>query len=186
MKPGLQSESPSLQPTQPQQLVQHHLRDIRYAMFAVQHVMQDNKSTEDSHMVCKRRLWSAWSKIMQEGDQGSVRILAPLGFNHVQSWSQAGPPGPFVPTWFTVCPCGLISSSRCPWLCWWWLGPSRLSALSSAAAFFSCLLLLPACPLITSLLSWDQHAHTQKQTHTHTCRYPLYLSKSYRVSWVCL
>uniref|UniRef100_A0A671YJA2 Calcium-transporting ATPase n=1 Tax=Sparus aurata TaxID=8175 RepID=A0A671YJA2_SPAAU len=45
-------------------------------------------------------------------NQGSVRILAPLGFNHAQSWSQAGPPGPFVPTWFSVCPCGLISSRK--------------------------------------------------------------------------
>ena len=154
-------------------------------MFAVQHVMQDNKPIN-------RRISYGLQEVVvitlvkdHAGDQGSVRIFAPPGFNHV-SWSQAGPPGPFVPTWFTVCPCGLISSSRCPWLCWWWLGPSRLSALSSAAAFFSCLLLLPACPLITSLLSWDQHAHTQIQTHTHTCRYPLYLSKSYRVSWVCL
>lgn len=31
----------------------------------------------------------------------------------------------------------------------------------------SCFLLLPASPLITSLLSWDQHHHTHRNKHTH-------------------
>ena len=38
----------------------------------------------------------------------------------------------------------------------------------------SCFLLLPAaaaCPLIASLLSWDQRAHTHLDKHTHTCKH---------------
>lgn len=93
-----------------------------------------------------------------------IRLAKEPAVDQGVSWF---PPGSaHGPSWCSVCPCGLRVSSRCSWLCWWWLGPSRLSALSSAAAFFSSLLLLPACPLITFLLSWDQHAHTHRNKHT--------------------
>lgn len=99
----------------------------------------------------KTLLWSEWLKTCRFGVSRTPGC----------PWVCSGVLVPGGPALYSLCSCARSGSSRCTWLCWWWLGPSRLLALSSAAAFFSCLLLLPACPLITSLLSWDQHAHTQ-------------------------
>jgi len=82
-----------------------------------------------------------------------------------------------------VCACGLSSSSRCSWLCWWWLGPSRLWALSLAGGFFSCLL-LPACLSTNNLITEMGSAHLLTHTSTLTYGYPHSLSQS-NISWLC-
>lgn len=140
--------------------------DIRYAMFAVQHVMHHNKSTEESHMVCKRWLWSAWSKIMQEtrGQSESWLHLGSIMLNHGPRQVLLVPSFPhgsvYVPVVWSAA-AGAPDS----------VGGDRTKQIIGLK-LGSCFFLLPAAAaclstnnLITELGS--ARSHTETNTHTH-------------------